>query len=233
MNISNIADIIVILILFAGLLWGVKSGLVQMLTRVVYSVASFGASLLLYPVIAKFIRNTPIFTLLKEKLITTLGLETAINSYTKQQEVGVINSLNLPDMLKSKLLENNNSVIYDLVNADSLVDYIAGFMANMIINLVLVWLLFAIFLILLKIILSGIELIAKLPVINGVNKIGGAIAGVVLSTIIIWICFAVVYIFIAEPAIYNLYSYIESSTLASTLYNNNVLLELILERLFR
>ena len=45
-----------------------------------------------------------------------------------------------PDMLKSKLLENNNSVIYDLVNADSLVDYIAGFMANMIINLVLVWL---------------------------------------------------------------------------------------------
>ena len=233
MNISNIADIIVILILFAGLLWGAKSGLVKMLTRVVYSVASFGASLLLYPIISKFIRNTPIFTLLKEKLITTLGLETAINSYTKQQEVGVINSLNLPDILKSKLLENNNSVIYDLVNADSLVDYIAGFMANMIINLVLVWLLFAIFLILLKIILSGIELIAKLPVINGVNRIGGAIAGVVLSTIIIWICFAVVYIFIAEPAIYNLYGYIESSTLASTLYNNNVLLDLILERPFR
>ena len=232
MEISNIADIIVIGVLIIGLIWGINSGLVKMLTRIVYSVASFGASLLLYPVIAKFVRNTPVFSLLKEKLITSLGMEAMMDNYTKQQEVGIINSLDLPDILKSKLLENNNSVIYDLVDADGITDYIAGFMANMIINLVLVWLLFMIFMIILKLVLGSMELMAKLPVINNINKLGGAIAGVALSTIIIWVCFGIIYIFIAKPSIYNLYIHIESSTLASVLYDNNILLKLILERLF-
>ena len=101
----------------------------------------------------------------------------------------------------------------------------------LIINL-LFYLLFTIFLIILKILLGSIELLAKLPVINSINKLGGAAAGIALSTIIIWICFGVIYIFIAQPAISQLYEHIEGSMLASRLYDNNILLKLILERLF-
>ncbi len=228
----NLADIVIIAVLILGFIIGRNKGIVGMALRVVYGIASFGASLIFYPVVSGIIRQTPMFGIMKEKIVTTLGLETAVQVYTKQQEVNMITALRLPQPLKEKLLENNNSVIYELVGADSFVDYIAGFVANLVINVVLVWILFLIFLLLLRIFLKGLELIAKMPVLGGINHLGGAIMGLIFSTIIIWLGFTLVYAFIAKPAVFELYQYIASSKVAVWFYEHNLLLDLILKRLF-
>lgn len=228
----NAADAFVAAILLLGFIIGRNRGIMNMTLRIIYGVASFGASFIFYPLVSGFIRNTPLFEFMKNKITASLGLQAAMQSYTKQQEVNMITSLKLPQPLKDKLLENNNSVIYDLVGADSFVDYIAGFVANLIINVVLVWVLFAVFLLLLRIFFKGLALIAKLPVLNGIDRIGGGVMGIAFSVIIIWLAFTAVYVFIAKPAVFELYEYIASSRLAVWFYDNNVLLNLILKRLF-
>ncbi len=228
----NMADLIVIAILLIGLISGLSKGLVGMALKLVYSVASFGGAIIFYPVVSKLIRSTPLFDLIQNSILTSLDLDTKVEVFTKQQEVNIINSLNLPDFIKEKLLENNNSVIYELLGTDSFFAYIAGFLTNMLINLVIVAVLFALFLLVLRIVFKGIELLAKLPIINGINKLGGAAAGLMLSVIIIWICFGLVSAFITKPAIYNIYECISASKVAILLYENNLLLHIVLKRMF-
>ncbi len=232
----NPADLVILLILCIGFTAGLKKGIVGMTLKVVYSIASFGASLIFYPLVSQLIRQTPLFDLMKEKIISTLGLEldtsAMLQSYTKQQEVNIISSLRLPQPLKDKLLENNNSVIYELIGADSFIDYIAGFVANLVINLVLVTILFVLFLLLLRIFFKGLELLSRLPVIGTFNRLGGAIMGLSFAVIIIWLGSALIYAFITKPAIYSLYECISSSRLAVWFYNNNLLLYMVLKRMF-
>lgn len=228
----NAADLIVIVTLLVGLLLGSRAGIVGMALKVVYGVASFGASLIFYPLVSGFIRKTPLFDTMKNSILNGLGLENAVQTYTKQQEVNLIGSLRLPEPVKDKLLENNNSVIYELVGADGFVDYIAGFVANLVINVVMVWLLFVLFLFLLRIFFKGIELLSKLPVISRLNHLGGAAMGVLFAVILIWIVYTAVYAFIAQPKVYGFYEYIAASKVAVWFYDHNLLLDLILKRLF-
>lgn len=228
----NAADLIVIVTLLVGLLLGSRVGIVGMALKVVYGVASFGASLIFYPLVSGFIRKTPLFDTMKNSILNGLGLENAVQTYTKQQEVNLIGSLRLPEPVKDKLLENNNSVIYELVGADGFVDYIAGFVANLVINVVMVWLLFVLFLFLLRIFFKGIELLSKLPVISRLNHLGGAAMGVLFAVILIWLVYTAVYVFIAQPKVYGFYEYIATSKVAVWFYDHNLLLDLILKRLF-
>lgn len=228
----NRADGVVILVLLLGFLIGRRNGLVKMLMRVVYSIASFGASLFFYPIVSGFIRQTPLFDSVKDGVISALGLETAVQAYTKQQEVNIISSLQLPDAFKDKMLENNNSVIYDLLGADSFVSYIGGFIAGVIINVVLVWVLFILFMFLLRVVLKGAGLISKLPVIRGIDRIGGALLGLFLAVLVIWTGCSIIYAFVTKPFMFSVYTEIAASKTAAAFYEHNLLLDLIMKRLF-
>ena len=130
------------------------------------------------------------------------------------------------------MLENNNSVIYDLLGADSFVSYIGGFIAGVIINVVLVWVLFILFMFLLKVVLKGAGLISKLPVIRGIDRIGGALLGLFLAVLVIWTGCSIIYAFVTKPFMFSVYTEIAASKTAAAFYEHNLLLDLIMKRLF-
>lgn len=228
----NISDIVVIAVIIICMIIGRNIGVLRMAFKIMYSVASFGASFMFFPVVSGYLRQTPLFDYTKRQISLSLGLDNAIQAYTKQQEAGLINSLRLPQPIKDKLLENNNSVIYDIVDASGISDYIAGFLANMLINVLLVGLLFTVFMFVLRLLFKSLYAFDKAPVIGNLSHIGGAVAGFFFAVILIWLCFAVIYAFISKPVMFSLYSYINSSRLAVWFYDNNVLLYMILKRMF-
>jgi hypothetical protein len=228
----NTADIAVIVIIAAGGMLGMKKGIVNMVLKVLYSMVSFGASVLFYPMLSAVLRKTGLFTALKTQISSMLGLDSMIQNYTRQQEAGIINSLQLPEAVRTRLLENNNADIYKLVGADRLSDYIAGYIANIVLNVVLAWLLFTVFMMVLKYVMKVLRIASKLPVVKSANKLGGAAAGVLLAVAVIWVAFTLIYVFITHSFAYGLYGYIGDSVLAKLLYDNNPLLEIILTRLF-
>jgi hypothetical protein len=228
----NVADIIVVAVLVIGAILGKRRGLMNMTLKTLHSLLSFGASVIVYPLASAAVRKTELFSMLKLRITGLLGIDGMLQAYTREQETSIINSLKLPEVLKSRLLENNNSAVYKLLGVDSLSDYISGYVANMIMNVVFAWLFFTVFMLLLKYAMKALRIASKLPIIHSANKLGGAALGFVLAVAVIWVAFTLIYVFITRPFAYGLYGYICDSTIARVLYENNPLLEIILTRMF-
>ncbi|MBR6542994.1 MAG: CvpA family protein, partial [Anaerotignum sp.] len=81
------------------------------------------------PYVGKFLRGTFLFDSLSGSIKDSMGLDKALQDAAMKTQTEVIEAMPLPDFLKEALLENNNPVIYQLLDVDNLKEYIAGFLA--------------------------------------------------------------------------------------------------------
>lgn len=160
-----------------------------------------------------------------------MGLD-ALSATRGSGQISAIETLTLPDGLKTMLIDNNNSVIYDLLGVNSLQEYIAGYIANIILNIVVSILVFVIIRVIIKIATGTLELAVKLPVVKQLNGLGGGILGFVWGVVVIWITMSFLTLFITAPFFNNLINAIDSSFLGSILYDNNVIMNVLLSKLF-
>lgn len=98
----------------------------------------------------------------------------------------LIEHLNLPEQMKEALLENNNNEVYRLLGVDAFMDYIGAYLTNMVLNVVCSIALFLVVYIAIRLIMRWLDLLARLPILSGMNQIAGAILGGVQGLLIIW-----------------------------------------------
>ena len=79
----------------------------------------------------------------------------------------------------------------------------------------------------LKFVTALADLIAKLPILKQFNKLGGTIYGIIEGLFIVFLGFAVISL-IAPMLDVSVLEAINSSTLGSICYNNNILLKIIM-----
>ncbi len=86
-----------------------------------------------------------------------------------------IERLNLPQSVKDVLLENNNSEIYKILGVDQFAEYVSMYLADMLINAIASILLFIAVFVLIHMVVRWLDLIARLPILYGLNHIAGAL----------------------------------------------------------
>lgn len=74
--------------------------------------------------------------------------------------------------MKEILLENNNHEIYNLLGVDSFFEYLGASLANMVLNLIVSVVLFAAVYFLIRFVIKWLDLMARLPILSGMNQIG-------------------------------------------------------------
>lgn len=109
---------------------------------------------------------------------------TAAQPPSRQREL--IERLKLPEQMKESLLEHNNSEIYELLGVDAFLDYLGSYLANMVINLIGAAVLFLAVYIGIRFLIRWLDLIARLPILHGINQIAGAVLGGVQGLLFIW-----------------------------------------------
>ena len=87
-------------------------------------------------------------------------------------------------------------------------------------------LIFIIVKIVLKFVTALADLIAKLPILKQFNKLGGTLYGIIEGLFIVFLGFAIISL-IAPMLDSSVLDAINSSTLGSICYNNNLLLKII------
>ena len=137
--------------------------------------------------------------------------------------------MKIPEFIKSALVDNNNSVVYGLFNAETLKDYIAGFLTNILISAAVVVLLYFIGLLAGRFILKVFSLINEIPVLGFFSKLGGFVIGVLKGICIIWIVCIVITFFCVKPSVQEFIVLLENSYIAGWLYKNNILLYVVLQ----
>ena len=143
-------------------------------------------------------------------------------------ERAVIENLKLPDQLKQSLIENNNGEVYRTLGVELFRDYIGSYLTNLIVQIAVFLLLFLVIFILLHILVAALDLVARLPILSGMNKIAGAILGGLEGLFFVWI---VCLIFTALSGTgwgILIMKQIEASPWLSFLYHNNLLAKIAL-----
>lgn len=214
-------------ILFIGgmTLYGHYRGFIRQAVSMVALVAAILAANIFVPQISKSLaENQAVHQFVEKGFTKALGLDQQEEEEPSAQRE-FIENLNLPSNLKETLIENNNTEVYELLGVNRFADYIKEYLSNTIIRAVVYVVLFIIVFIAIHLIMRWMDLIAKLPILSGVNQIAGAVLGGAEALLLIWVGCLILTIFAGTEGGMAIFQQIEGSKWLSFLYGHNFLVQ--------
>lgn len=209
--------------LLGMVLYGHYRGVLRTAVTLVSLVLSVVVVRLATPYVTTFLReNTEIQHGIENLILDTVGFskDTSNIQMPAQQRI-LIEQLKLPRQMKEALLENNNNEIYHILGVDTFLDYVGTYLVNMVLNFISSVVLFILVTVLIRFLIRWADLIAKLPILSGMNQIAGAILGGVEGLLFLWAGFVVVDLFSRTVWALAVLEQIHTSIWLTFLYNNN------------
>lgn len=208
------------------------AGWIQGLFKLVVSVAGLIVSLIVAiyvsPHVSGYMEEN---TRIDDEVATYISKELKFSDNgeetSKGIQVEIISELPLPQVLKSNILDNNNSEMYEALDASGVYEYISKSIAVVILNAMVFLVLVIICRVFFFSLGKAMGEIAKLPIIRSVDKIGGGILGAMKGLIIIWIVFLVLSITSTFSYSQEIIQSINQNELLKLLYDNNLLLDIV------
>lgn len=224
----NILDICVLGIIIFFSVMAYRKGFIKACFGFLPMLIALLATKMLQPELSKMIRATPLYESLKTTISNSLNLENIIAEKTLETQTDIISQMNLPEFMKSALIENNNPVVYNILDVGSIQDYISGFIANTCINIITMVVIFAAIYIICRLLLATLNIFARLPILSFFNKISGLAVGFLQGVVVVWLCCIVLTFFNYKPAFQSIFVLLNDSVVALKFYENNFLLFMIL-----
>lgn len=184
------------------------------------------------PYITTFIQNyTPIHENLQEKC-SELFAGNEYNEALKTDQVLIIENMELPENLKTLLIENNNTEVYELLDVSGFHDYVGAYLANMIVNAMSYLIAFLVVFTLLRVVLMALDVVTMLPLLHGINKLAGIVLGLTEGVIFVWIAFLLVTILCNGSLGQRFFELIRENQFLLFLYNQNVIAKIVFGLIF-
>jgi len=202
----NALDFAILAIIALSAYFGYKKGLIRTVYRLVSFFIAIFIARRLYPYVARALHQTTLFAIIEERIAVALNLEGMRGLY-------IIDDLPIPRFMQTMLHNNNTPDMFELLQVDTIENYVSSFFANMVLNGIAALAVFALTLIVLAVIGYALDLVSRLPVINFVNRFCGLLFGFIISVAVIWLCLIV--LVLAGGA--DLHGLLDSSWLASRL----------------
>lgn len=223
-----ILDIIVAAVIlgFAAAAW--RKGFIQAAFGFLPMLAALAGTHFFSPYVGRFLRGTFLFESMAGSIKESMGLEAVVDSGVVQGQTALIEGMPLPDFLKEALMENNNPVIYQLLDVNNIKEYIAGFLANVCLNILSVVMAFLLIYVAVKLVLNALHLFTRLPGLGFFNRLMGFLVGAVKGLLFVWLGFTVLMFFQCRAEMEGLFAALENTCFANALYENNILQQFIL-----
>ena len=218
---------------------GARKGLVRMVVSLVFMILVMGLSSVLHPYISSYIKeNTKMYDTVLD------GCSRVINERLRQiaelfatdpelsVQVEVIDSLPLPAGMKDGLLKGNNAEAWDLFSVDRFSDYLAVYLADLILRAAAFLLSFMAAFIVVKIGQNIAYMLTSLPGISLLNRAAGAAFGLVQACIWIELFFMLVMLVQDTDFGQMLIAAVQENEILNHLYNHNVLWFLLTRLMF-
>ncbi len=215
-------DLGLILIFIISFLVGKKIGAFKTIYAIVSFFASFTIGRFLTPLLMPYLLKTKIYENLFIYCKDMLGLEDKVNELSRNAQAKLISELPFGGNIVEKLLENNNTSIYDRLGVDKFADYIAGMLSHIILFVgASIVIFFAVYLIIL-ILGFSLDLFSKFPVVGTINGILGGLLGVINSAFIIWLIAILIEIFMMNTFAIKFHEMIDNSLFGEYFFSHNV-----------
>ena len=226
---ENWLSVVAGIYLIGMVLYGHHRGFIRLIVSMLAVVLSLTIVRVSLPTVTGFLKEkTGLQQTISENMKKSMGLELEENPSGEALEAPsvqrtVIESLKLPQSVKNALIENNNSEVYQMLGVQAFTDYIGGYLADMILNSAGFVLLFAAIYLFSNLVMRWLDIIARLPILSGINKIAGALLGGLEGLVFLWIACLLVTAFSGTEWGLALSRQIEASKWLSFLYGHNFL----------
>lgn len=207
---------------------GFKRGFIKEAVSTFLVILSFVGVWFVNPYVNTFIReNTPIYREIQEKTEEFVKEKTGVTGEPDEAEKQkILGEIGIPEIIAKNILENSSQETYSYLAARSFAEYIAGYLATVAINGISFLLSFVLVTVLIRMLTYTLNLIARLPILNGINRIAGALLGGSKAVLFIWIAMLILTIFCETSAGKAVFKMIEHDNMLRTLYENNILAKL-------
>lgn len=215
-----IIDLIILAILAISIFFAYKKGLTKCIIKILsFFIALIVAAILFKPVSNFVIQNTEIDDKIKEAVVNTVSSDVQENGEVKEDS-------DLPKPMVEYINDTVKNAVDEAKN--NVVEVAAEGIAVTTINVSVAILLFIIVRIALIFVSALASIITELPIIKQFDKAGGLIYGAVRALIIIFVVLAIISLISPLIEKTGLVAAINKSFVGSILYNNNILLKIIL-----
>ncbi len=221
---ENWLPVLVALYLAGMVLYGHYRGFIRLAVSLTALIITLVIVRLALPYVTDYIQeNTTISESVKESVIEAIGLDEELCADGTMAEDQIIGELNLPESIKRELISNSDGEIYQLFGIEALASYIGDYLSDTIIQGAAFIILFAIVFIMIQIAVRWLDLIAKLPVLHGINQLAGAALGGILGLLYFWVACLVLAVFSGTDIGGLIMQQIEDCSWLYALYHNNLL----------
>ena len=226
----NVLTIIVLIIFLVFILNGYRKGFIRKFASMFFFIA---ASMLVYlatPHISSFLKNyTPVYKVIEDKceqaFLTDDG--NAEEETSQLEQIKFIENLEIPEVLQKQLTSNNNKSVYENLAVESFKNYIVSYLATLILNIISYVVTFILVSVILRLAIKALDVMAKLPIIHGINQFLGLFLGLLQGVLVVWLIFLVITIFSSTSAGRQLLLMVSESPILTFIYDSNLLLKFL------
>lgn len=202
------ADIIIFLIIGGFALFGFKKGFVRSVVGILSLAASVVLAWLLYPVISHILASLGI------KMTLTGSIQESLSGYIGGSEEFAM----LPQGIRAAIESGSMELVSSAADtAAQIALNIIAFIAVLIVSRIII-----------QIASKLLNIIARLPVIGLFNRAAGMLLGALQGVAVVYIILAVIYATAPMDGGTKMNSMIEKSALVSVMYENNPIVDVVL-----
>lgn len=227
-------EIAVAVYLIGMVLYGHYKGFIRLAVSALAIVITLVSVHMAMPLVTEWLKNdTPVYGMIKDGIEKAAGLDELLGNTEeaappeKMEERQIIEGLELPDQLKTLLIENNNGEVYKMMGVELFRDYVGGYLADTIVKCVTFAVLFVVVFVLLRVLVIWLDLIAKLPILSGLNQVAGAVLGGAEALVFLWVACLIFTALSGTGVGTAVLRQINESQWLAWLYNHNMLSYLI------
>lgn len=218
----------VLVLLAFSMVDGYQKGFVKEVVSAFLVLISVVMVWLINPYVNQFIReNTAVYEKIQtssESFVSSLVDGRGIMDEEGQNEL--ISSMNLPELLQKGIAENNTASVYQQLAANTFAEYISGYLANVAVNCLSFLVSYILSSILIHVLAYALDLLTKLPVICGVNKLAGAAIGGGKCIIFVWVGMLVLTVLCNTEIGQKGLGLIRDDTVLNFLYGKNIFIRI-------
>lgn len=206
---------------------GYHYGFVRELVSTLFVVLAMVVVWFINPYVNDFLReNTPVYEKIQESFQSAAETQAGTGAIDADAQNGFIESLGLPDLLKNDMKQNNTAEVYDYLSVHSFTEYISDYLAVTVVNGLSFALSYLLATILIRMVTYALDVLAKLPIIHGANKLAGGLLGVCKCVLFVWIALLVLTLFCSTEIGSRGMELVQKDSFLSWMYDANILMKI-------
>ncbi len=225
--------VIAAILIFGGcVVLGYARGFLKTIFSMLQMVLAIALVFMINPTVKDLLRdNTELYDQARSSIVSAIESQLAEGGLAAapEMEETLIGQLVSSEFVQGLLKDNNTPEMYEALGVSSFADYVASYMADLIITALGFVVSFVVVLIGLQIVSLVFDLVGMLPVLGGVNRLAGALLGAVQGLLVLWVLFLLLTAFSDTQFGAEALQTINNNGILSLLYNNNLLLRLMIK----